>query len=156
MEETLTAGTKEFVFSIIWAIILLTVGKYITFLLPGYKIIGTLITILMFCVLAFFVLTRYCAVYTYSLKDGRLIASRAIGHRVKETVVYVSNISSVTGQKPTNKVKNVYTMRKSVFSDKNTLYVLYSEKGAENMLVFEPTKKLKKELKAQVKSSGKH
>ena len=78
MEEKRTGGGKEFVFSVIWAVILLCIGRVITNLLENYKIIGVIITIIMFCVLGFFVLTRYSAVYTFTFKDDRLRVNRSI------------------------------------------------------------------------------
>lgn len=84
MEEKRTGGGKEFIFSLLWAVIFMILGQYIIFILPSYKIIGTIITILLFCILGFFVLTRYAAIFTYSIKDDIVRVNRAIGHRNKE------------------------------------------------------------------------
>ncbi len=54
MEEKRTGGGKEFIFSLLWAVIFMILGQYIIFILPSYKIIGTIITILLFCILGFF------------------------------------------------------------------------------------------------------
>lgn len=152
MEETRTAGGKEFVFSVIWAIILLVIGKYIIFILPQYKVIGAIITILMFCVLAFFVLTRYSAVYTYLVKDDIVRINRKIGHRNKEIEFYMSDVKSVTKQKPSNAPKQTWTMRTTVFSKKDLYYVVYEKNRVPNMLVFEPSKKMADKIKSRAKN----
>lgn len=90
MEEKRTGGGKEFIFSLLWAVIFMILGQYIIFILPSYKIIGTIITILLFCILGFFVLTRYAAIFTYSIKDDIVRVNRAIGHRNKEVEFYIS------------------------------------------------------------------
>lgn len=154
VEEKLTAGTKEFCFSMAWALALLTIGKYIIFILPSYKIIGTIITILMFCVLAFFVMTRYCGVYSYTLRDDMLRVNRRIGHRNKEVGIYMSEVKEVTKRRPPKAAGSVYTMKKSVFSQRNTWYVIYERDGRDNMLVFEPTRKMAEKIKSRAKNAG--
>ena len=99
MEEKRTGGGKEFIFSLLWAVIFMILGQYIIFILPSYKIIGTIITILLFCILGFFVLTRYAAIFTYSVKDDIVRVNRAIGHRNKEVEFYISDVKSVTRKK---------------------------------------------------------
>lgn len=153
MEETRTGGGREFVFSVIWAVILLFVGKIIIEALPAYKIIGTIITILMFCVLGFFVLTRYAAIYTYTLKNDRLRVNRKIGHRNKEVDFAVSAVKSVTGKKPLNSPKYVYTMKTTVFSHKNTWYVVYEEKRVRKMLVCDMSADMADKLKSRSKNA---
>ncbi len=122
MEEKRTGGGKEFIFSLLWAVIFMILGQYIIFILPSYKIIGTIITILLFCILGFFVLTRYAAIFTYSIKDDIVRVNRAIGHRNKEVEFYISDVKSVTRQKPQKTSENdIQNMRASVFSPKKGL-----------------------------------
>lgn len=153
MEETRTGGGKEFVYSVIWAIAMLVVGKGIINALPSYKIIGTIITILMFCVLGFFVLTRYSAVYTYSLKNDRLRVNRKIGHRNKEVDFAVSEVKSVTRQRPKNVPKNVQTMKTTVFSQKDVWYVVYEKGRISNMLVCQMSKSMADKLMSRAKNT---
>ena len=117
MEEVKTGGGKEFVYSVVWAVILLFIGDMIVTALPSYKIIGVIITILMFGVLAFFALTRYSAVYTYTLK------------------------------KPDCRVQTVYRMHTSVFSRKNLWYVVYRTGETKNMLVCAVSEKMARSLR---------
>lgn len=152
MEEKRTGGGKEFVFAMVWAVVLMLAGQYITYLLPSYKIIGTIITILMFCVLGFFVLTRYAAVFTYSVKDDIVRVNRSIGHRNKEVEFFASEVKSVTKTRPEQKVINVYNMRTTVFSLKKVRYVVYERNGIKNMLVFEPSDKMAKKIQSRAKN----
>lgn len=147
MEEIKTGGGKEFVYSVIWAVILLFIGDIIVTALPQYKIIGIIITILMFSVLAFFALTRYSAVYTYTLKDNRFAAVRKIGYRLKEVRFYTSDVVSVTRKKPARRFQTVYRMHTSVFSKKNVWYIVYRTGKAENMLVCAVSEKMARALR---------
>ncbi len=151
MEETRTGGTKEFIFSFIWLVILLMIGRMVTNALQNYKIIGVAVTIVMFCVLGFFVMTRYCAVYTYTLKNDRLRINRRIGHRDKEVETGVSSVKSISKQRPNCKVKNTYNMRTTVFSSKDVWYLVYDRNGETNLLVFEPSRKMADKIKSRSK-----
>ena len=153
MEETRTGGGREFVFSMIWTIILLIIGKCIISALPDYKIIGTIITILMFCVLGFFVLTRYSAIYTYSIKNDRMRVNRKIGHRNKEVDFAMSSVKSVSKQRPDKMPKSVQNMKTKVFSQKDIWYVVYEKNGKENMLVCEISKKMADKIRSRAKSN---
>ena len=153
MEEKRTGGGKEFIFSLLWAVIFMILGQYIIFILPSYKIIGTIITILLFCILGFFVLTRYAAIFTYSIKDDIVRVNRAIGHRNKEVEFYISDVKSVTRQKPQKTPKTIYNMRASVFSPKKVWYVVYEKNRIENMLVFEPSQNMAEKIKSRAKNS---
>ena len=147
MEEVKTGGGREFVFSVAWVIVLLFIGDIIVSALPDYKIIGIIITILMLCVLGFFVLTRYAAVYTYTLKDGRMTAVRKIGYRVKETAFSTSDVVSVTRKRPAAAVKNVYNMRATVFSKRNLWYIVYKKNKTDNLLICGISKKMADEIR---------
>lgn len=155
MEEKRAAGGKEFIFAVLWAVILLFIGKYIIFILPSYKIIGTIITIIMFCVLGFFVLTRYAAVYTYTFKNDRIRVNRSIGHRNKEVDFAVSEVKSVTRQRPSDAPKYTQTMRTSVFSQKNIWYIVYEKNRVRNMLVCEISKNMADKIKSRSKNVNK-
>lgn len=152
MEEKRTGGGKEFVFSVIWAVILLCIGRVITNLLENYKIIGVIITIIMFCVLGFFVLTRYSAVYTFTFKDDRLRVNRSIGHRNKEVDFAVSEIESVTRSKPENAPKTTVVMRASVFTAKNLWYIIYEKNRIRILLICDMSKNMADRLKSRTKN----
>lgn len=153
MEETRTGGGKEFIFAVIWSIVLIFIGEYIVYLMPSWKIMGIIITILMFCVLGFFVLTRYAAIYTFSLKNDRLRVNRKIGHRNKEVDFAVSDVKSVTRQKPSDAPKSIQIMRTRVFSRKNIWYVVYEKNRVKNMLVCDMSKNMADKLRSRAKNT---
>ena len=150
MEEKRTGGKKEFLYSVLWAVALLVVGRFIIFALPRYKVIGTIITLLMFCALGFFVLTRYSAVYTYSLKNTRFRANRLIGHRNKEYEVALSGVKSVTRKRPKNSPR-AQNMRTTVFSKKDLWYILYRKNKRDMLLVCTISNKMAEQIKSGVK-----
>ena len=150
MEEKRTGGKKEFLYSVLWAVAILFVGRFIIFALPRYKVIGTIITLLMFCVLGFFVLTRYSAVYTYSLKNTRFRANRRIGHRNKEFEVALSSVKSVTRKRPKNSPR-AQNMRTTVFSKKDLWYILYRKNKEDMLLVCTISNKMAEKIKSGVK-----
>ena len=150
MEEKRTGGKKEFLYSVLWAVALLVVGRFIIFALPRYKVIGTIITLLMFCALGFFVLTRYSAVYTYSLKNTRFRANRQIGHRNKEYEVALSGVKSVTRKRPKNSPR-AQNMRTTVFSKKDLWYILYRKNKRDMLIVCTISNKMAEQIKSGVK-----
>ena len=79
--------------------------------------------------------------------------NRAIGHRNKEVEFYISDVKSVTRQKPKKTPKTIYNMRASVFSPKKVWYVVYEKNRIENMLVFEPSQKMAEKIKSRAKNS---
>lgn len=150
MEEKRTGGGNEFIFSVIWAVILLVIGRCVIFALPQYKVWGTVITLLLFCVLGFYVLTRYCAQYTYSLKNNRFRVNRKIGGRNKEVELSVSGIKSITHRRP-KKAPRALHMRTTVFSKKDLWYILYRKNGADNLLVCTISDKMVRGIKGAMK-----
>ena len=150
MEEKRTGGKKEFLYSVLWAIAILIVGRFIIFALPDYKVVGAVITLLLFCVLGFFVLTRYSAVYTYSLKNTCFRANRKIGHRNKEFEVSLSSVKSVTRKRP-KKSPRAQNMRTTVFSKKDLWYIVYRKNKQDMLLVCNISSKMAEKIKSGVK-----
>lgn len=155
MEERKTAGGKEFVFSVLWTVAILFAGKYLIAMLPDWKVIGLVFTIIMFCVLGFFVLTRYAAVYTYTFKNDRFRANRQIGHRNKEVDFAASSIRVVTRTRPKKTPKKIQNMRTSICSSKDIWYIIYDQNGVRNMLVCSISKKMADKLRSRADKAGK-
>lgn len=141
MEEHRTGGGKEFVFSVIWAAIMLFFGRILTASLSDYKIIGVAVTILLYCILGFFVLTRYAAIYTFTLKNDRVHIVRSIGHRKKEIDFALSQVKSVSKTRPKTKGR-AYSMRTTVFSHKNVYYIVYEKNGEETLAVCDMSREM--------------
>lgn len=150
MEETRTGGKKEFLFSCIWAIALLITGRFIIFALPRYKVIGAVITLILFCILCFFALTRYSAVFTYTLKGNRFRANRKIGHRNKEYEVALSGIKSATRKRPPKSPRAQY-MCTTVFSKKDRLYIVYRKNHKDMLLVCTVSDEMSEKIKSGIK-----
>ena len=139
MEEKHTAGGKEFFIAIVWAIILFVVSQYISAAFTTYHIVANLISVLMFCILGFFVLTRYCAVFTYTVKDGRVRINRMIGHRNKEIDFALSNIKSISRTSKNINAKNIYNMTTKAFSKAGTYCIVFNKTGIDEAVIFEPS-----------------
>ena len=150
MEEKRTGGKKEFLYSVLWAIALLIAGRFIIFAIPDYKVIGAVITLLFFCVLGFFVLTRYSAIYTYTLKNTLFRANRKIGHRNKEFEVSLSGIKSITRKRP-KKSPRAQNMRTTVFSKKDLWYIVYRKNKKDMLLVCTISNKMAEKIKSSMK-----
>lgn len=151
MEETRTAGGKEFFIAIVWSIFLFVVSQYIGAALETYHIIANLAGILMFCVLGFFVLTRYCATFTYTVKNGRIKINRLIGHRNKEIDFAVSNIKSISAPGAKINAKNIYNMTTKALSKAGTCCIVFNKTGIDEAVIFEPSKEMLKYIRQQLK-----
>lgn len=155
MSEEVTAGGKEFVIAMAWAAALYILSAAIMSAFNGYAFIGGIIAIIIFAVFGFFILTRYTARFTYSLKNGRLRINRMIGKRNKEVELACSDIVDLCyGGKPSSFPKRPYMMRKSIISAKHSLYIEYKDKsGADCGVVIEPSQKLRSKIERERKKN---
>lgn len=154
LKEIRTGGTKEFIYSVLWAVLILFIGKYLIYLLPSYKLFGGIATVIMFCVLGFFVMTRYSAVYTYDLTGYTLHIDRRIGGRNKELSIKVSDIKGIYNKKQGSfKHRNIYVMCASVFAlGRKRLYIQFCADGEDVLLVFEPSDAMAEKIKVLMRS----
>lgn len=153
MKEEVTGGYKEFGIAMIIAA-LLYILCYIIVEISGlwnYRFIGAVISIIIFCVFGFFVMTRYSAKFTYELKGNRLRINRMIGKRNKEVEVRIAGIEAVYyGYKPASFPKRPEMMRKSIIRNKNSLFIVYKTKNGERAgVVIEPSEKMRKKIQIQ-------
>lgn len=151
MEEKKTAGKKEFFIAVVWAIFLFTVSQYIGAAMQSYHIIANLIGVLMFCVLGFFVLTRYCAVFTYTVGDERVRINRLIGHHNKEVDFAISNIVSIRAGNTKTDAKTTLNMTTKAFSKTGTCCIVYNKTGVNEAVIFEPSGEMLLYIKKQLK-----
>ncbi len=148
MKEEIKAGGKEFAITLlISAVLYISCGMMMS-LFGDYAFVGGIISILIFCVFGFYVLTRYTARFTYNLKNGRLRINRMIGKRNKEVDIDLSYvIDTVYGVKPTDFPKRPYIMRVSIISAKRSMFIKYKDKdGDVKGIVIEPSEKLRKRI----------
>ncbi len=148
MKEEIKAGGKEFAITLFWSAVLYLFCGMMMSLFSDYAFIGGVISILIFCVFGFFVLTRYTARFTYNLNDNRLRINRMIGKRNKEVdIAIVSVIDTAYGIKPADFPKKPYMMRVSIASSKRSMFIKYKNKDGEiKGVVIEPSQKLKKRI----------
>ncbi|MDO5398591.1 MAG: hypothetical protein Q4G33_11760 [bacterium] len=155
MKEIRTAGTKEFIYSMLWAVFLLFIGRGIINSLPDYKVAGTIAVLISFCVLGFFVMTRYSSRFTYEDTGYSLRINRSIGKRNKEIEFRYEDILYMNPDKPANMPKPRWNMRASVFSHRKCTYIVFGYRGNEQTLIFEPTQKFITSLNQSIKKSKK-
>lgn len=153
MTEEVTAGGKEFLLTVLSAAILYLVCGIIMSAFSNYFAIGGVISLMIFATFGFYILTRYTARFTYSLKNGSLRINRMIGKRNKEIEFDCGKIVSLCyGGKPSDFPKRPYYMRKSIFGAKKSLYIQYRDKEDKICgTVIEPSQKLRKKIEKERK-----
>ena len=188
MQEVHTAGVKQFGFTVLSAAALYILCGIIMSAFGDFAFIGGIISVLIFCVYGYFVLTHYTSRFTYSLKNGsmrinrmigkrnkefvfgffilthytarfsytlkngRLRINRMIGKRNKETEFSCSDITRiVNGIKPTGFPKHIQSMRISIVSDKDSMYIEYKDNnGGLSAVVIQPSQKLRKRIEREI------
>lgn len=148
MKEELTAGGKEFMYALLWAAGLYFICGIMMSLFGSYAFIGGIISVIVFCVYGFFILTHYTSRFTYSVKNKRLRINRMIGKRNKEVELSCTDIEGLYyGYKPAGFPKRCQSMRKSIITKKYSLYIAYRNKeGGLSGVVIEPSEKLRKKI----------
>ena len=158
MTEKRAAGVKEAIFAVLWAIAIL-IGYDLAdtaMRLYGSDNFGsnmalTIFAIIAGCVLVYFVLTRYAAVFIYDADKKSIRITRKIGHRERAVEVKYRNIISFSKKIPENPPKPVHKMRKTVFSNKNAYCLIYKNGFARETVIFEPSRKLAEEIQSNMK-----
>ena len=152
MQEVHTAGVKQFGFTVLSAAALYILCGIIMSAFGDFAFIGGIISVLIFCVFGFFILTHYTARFSYTLKNGRLRINRMIGKRNKETEFSCSDITRiVNGIKPTGFPKHIQSMRISIVSDKDSMYIEYKDNnGGLSAVVIQPSQKLRKLIEREI------
>lgn len=154
MEEQRKAGGKEFIFTLIWAVIVYLTGQALTSKMQNYRVIGGIIMLLAYCVIVFFVLTRYSSTFTYSVKNNRVKINRLIGKRNKEVDFDISNIVKIASANEKISAKNIYKMTPKIFSKKDLMRIVYNKSGFDEAVVFEPSKEMRSYITALMKKQG--
>lgn len=160
MTEKNAAGFLELVYSVLWAALILAVYDVSDTALrlmsdgapnPGRNLMLTVAAVCAGCVLVYFVMMRYAAVFTYETGEKSVRLSRKVGKREKTVEIKNREIRSISKRKPQNPPKTVYNMRKTVFSDKRVYYLIYVKGGREEMAVFEPSEEMAMKISSRVK-----
>ena len=161
MTEKRTAGVKEAVFAILWAVAILigydiadTAMRLYSSDASGYNMALTIAAILAGCVLVYVVLTRYAAVFIYDADKKSISITRKIGHRERAVEMKYKDIISFSRKIPENPPKPVHKMKKTVFSNKHAYCLIYKNGSARETVIFEPSRKLAEEILSKVKKEG--
>lgn len=151
MTENVSAGGKQFLIVLFWSAALYMIFGIIMSALHIYAFIGGIAAVIAFSILGFFVVTRYSARFTYSLKGGRLRITRQIGKRNKEREFACKDIvRTLYGVKPSDFVKKAPVMRMSIASAKKSLFIEYKDKNGQLCgIVIEPSKKLRNRIEEE-------
>ena len=158
MTEKCAAGVKEAIFAVLWAIAILigydladTAMRLYTSDSFASNMMLTVFAIIAGCVLVYFVLTRYAAVFIYDADKKSIHLTRKIGHRERAVEVKYKSIISFSRKIPENPPKPVHKMRKTVFSNKNAYCLIYKNGSAKETVIFEPSKRLAEEIQSRMK-----
>lgn len=151
MKEEYSSGVKQFMFVLVWSAVLYILCGVMMSAFGSYAFIGGIVSVLVFCVFGFFVLTHYTARFTYSVKNGMVRINRMIGKRNKEVEFSCKDITrTVFGAKPTDFKKPVYQMRISIISNKKSCYIEYKTKtGDLATVVIEPSEKMRRRIEKE-------
>lgn len=153
MKEEVTGGHKEFAIAMAAAAVLYFICYIIVEIVGmwNYRFIGAAVSVIIFCIFGFFVMTRYSARFTYELHGNRLRINRMIGKRNKEVEVNISRIEGMYfGDKPSSFPKRPYMMRKSIVKNKYSLFIDFKTKSGERMgVVIEPSEKMRRKIEMQ-------
>lgn len=151
MKEEYSPGGKQFVFVLLWSAVLYIACAAVMSAFGKYAFIGGIISVLVFCIFGFIVLTHYTARFTYSVKNGSLRINRMIGKRNKEIEFSCRNITGTAfGTKPNGFAKPIESMKISVISRKQSMYIEYKTKdGKSASVVIEPSEKLRRRIEKE-------
>lgn len=151
MKEEYSSGGKQFLFVLLWSAFLYVACGTMMAAFGNYAFIGGIISVLVFCVFGFFVLTHYTSKFTYSIKNDRLRINRMIGKRNKEIEISCRDITRTHfGAKPNDFARPVQSMQISVISKKKSMYIEYRTKdGKKSSVVIEPSEKLRRRIEKE-------
>lgn len=138
-------------FVLLWSAVLYIACAAMMSAFGNYAFIGGIISVLVFCVFGFIVLTHYTARFAYSVKNGNLRINRMIGKRNKEIEFSCRDITRTAfGEKPVGFAKPVQSMKISVINKKQSMYIEYKTKsGTLATVIIEPSEKLKRRIEKE-------
>ncbi len=148
MKYTLRAGAKEFFFVLICICVIALAGDLVRYLVPEPPMLKEISMILMGCILVYFVYTRYCAEFTYTLGEEGIAAKCRIGRRERAAYAEYNDISCISDTKPEQKPQVCAKFIKSIISSKNRRYISYNNGGS--LIVIEADNDFMQKLKEKV------
>ena len=134
MSYTVKAGIKELIFELIYVLVIVFIADAVRYFVAGIPLAADISVILLGGILVYFVYTKYCAVFTYTLGEEGLTVLRTIGRREKKLYIRYSDISKICEirQNDTAKIKEYYV--KSIFLTGKRKYI-FSQNGAHLLVI---------------------
>lgn len=145
MQQVKKSGIKQFFIAILLIFANMTFFGYVKFLFSSYSVIADILCLISMCILGFFILIRYGAVYTYTADIEKLKINRTIGKRNKEIEIPVKGIISVSNQKP--KTEFIKNFSRFLLTNKHTCYVTYEKDRLTSAVIIEADDELLSYLK---------
>lgn len=123
MKQIKKAGAREFFLALLIIFLIMTVCGYIKFITPSYTVIIDILTVLLFVVYGFLVLSHYAAEFTYTLSEKAIKINRTVGKRNREIEIPFSSVVSITTTRPDTKyIKNFSPY---ITGGKKKIYITY-------------------------------
>lgn len=133
------ATTRHFFAALAAAMIIGLISSVVRFFLPN-AIVGDVLAIALFCILAYFVLIHYTSVFVYTLDGYSLTVTRKIGAREKQIIIKSNAVVSVCKKKPSSvKAENMCV---SVFMKRGALCITYKDSNQLRAVWIEPENEL--------------
>lgn len=137
--EEKKATTRHFFAALAAALIIGLLSSIVRFFMPNV-IVGDLLAIALFCILAYLVLVHYTSVFIYTLDGHALTIMRKIGAREKQIKIKSSSVISVSTKKPSNAKSD--NMCVSVFIKRHAVCITYKNGNQRRAVWIEPGNEL--------------
>lgn len=143
ISEERKATVRHFFFALGAAFIAGGIGSVVSYVLP-LRLAGDFLSIALFCVLAYIVLTHYTSVFCYEINGRTVTLTRRIGAREKQIQIKCGAVVSVGKKRPEH--AKITNMSVSLLSGKHAVYLTYRQDGSLYAVRFEPSETFLKEL----------
>lgn len=127
MKYEIKSGIKEFVLVLVCIVFSWIFADFVRYIAPSFPLAADGTFVVLCIILVYFVYTRLCARFTYTLAEDELIIERKIGRRSqKSRKIAYDEIARLSRKKP--KGRRVYgeNYTKSIFGGKGLCYIISS------------------------------
>ena len=135
MTEEKKATTRHFFWALGAAFAIGCVSSVLRYVLP-IPLVGDLVSIALFCVLAYVVLVHYTSVFIYEINADTLLLTRRIGAREKRIEIKRGVVAFVGTKKPQGKTENMCV---SLLPRKKVVYITYRQDAQTCTVRIEPS-----------------
>jgi len=142
------AGIKEFFLILLVVLVLSTLGSFVSYILPSYKIFGHIAGIILIGIYGISVVKSYCSVFCYLERENYFLIRRELGAMSKEVKVRYADIYLLTNEKPNLKIQT-YCAR--ILPRKTDLYIVLKSNREEAVRISDDDGEIYKLLKEKSK-----